>query len=58
MGSRVSGVDFRQRRPISKKGLQMQTAFGRRRRHLSQNWEHGPRAPMGDPPAVRPGGGV
>ena len=33
-------------------------AFGRPRRHLSQKWEHGPRAPMGGPPAVRLGGGV
>lgn len=58
MGSRVSDVDFRQRRPISKKGLQMQTAFGMPRRHLPRKWEHGPRAPKVGPPAVRPGGGV
>lgn len=56
--SRFRPGDFQPRRPISNKGLQMQTAFGRPRRHLSQKWEHGPRAPMGGPPAVRLGGGV
>ena len=42
-GLAVQAGDFQPRRPISNKGLQMQTAFGGGRRHLSQKWEYGPR---------------